>query len=381
MSGRLEREVEAVMEARLGRPCLFVPSGRLAVYIALRAWLSPGDRLLMSPVTDDVIFFTVLAAGLKPVMSPLSDADGNLDPGQVPDEAWENLGGVLTTNLYGLPDRVEELRSRCDRFGIPLIEDAAHAMETSVAGRPIGTFGDAAAFSLSKHVGAGAGGILAFSDEAQRPDLEQLRDAALVAGRSRDQLRRASVDATEAIVIRLHLVWPARWLRRRLSMNERTAHRMPLRAADLRRAVTKAPDLESFHSWVRVDRHDYRVPPPAGVLRHALRRLQSLDADTARRNEGVARLRTLPQVARAAREGEPQPLFRVPLLVDDREAMVARLERRVLGIGYIYDPPLDDYAGSEFAVPSPAPDTARRWAAHVLPLDPLEARRILRRRR
>jgi hypothetical protein len=71
-------------------------------------------------------------------------------------------------------------------------------------------------------------------------------------------------------------------------------------------------------------------------------------------------------------------LFRVPLLVEDRGAMIARLERRILSIGYIYDPPLDDYAGPEFAEPSPAPDVARWWASRVLPIDPLEADRVLR---
>jgi DegT/DnrJ/EryC1/StrS aminotransferase family len=63
-----------------------------------------------------------------------------------------------TTNLYGLSDRVAELRARCDRLGIPLIEDAAHAIQTEVDGRPIGSFGAAAAFSLSKHARAGGGG-------------------------------------------------------------------------------------------------------------------------------------------------------------------------------------------------------------------------------
>ena len=74
------------MESRLGRPCLFLPSGRLALYLALKTWLKPANRVLMSPVTDDVIFFTVLAAGLRPVMAPLSPEDGNIEPSLVPDD-------------------------------------------------------------------------------------------------------------------------------------------------------------------------------------------------------------------------------------------------------------------------------------------------------
>jgi hypothetical protein len=66
------------------------------------------------------------------------------------------------------------------------------------------------------------------------------------------------------------------------------------------------------------------------------------------------------------------------LLVDDRPAMIAKLERRVLSTGYIYDPPLDDYAGREFAAASPAPEVARSWSSRVVPVDPLEADRVLR---
>jgi dTDP-4-amino-4,6-dideoxygalactose transaminase len=113
------------------------------------AWLEPGDRILMSAITDDVILFVALAAGLRPGMAPVSPADGDIDPDQVPDETWSTIGGDLTTNLHGLPDRAVELRSRCGNIGIPLIEDGAHAIETTVSGRPVGTFGDVAAFSCA----------------------------------------------------------------------------------------------------------------------------------------------------------------------------------------------------------------------------------------
>jgi dTDP-4-amino-4,6-dideoxygalactose transaminase len=375
---QLDREIEALMASRLGRPCLFLPSGRLALFVALRAWLRPGDRILMSPVTDDVILFTVLAAGLRPVMAPLSANDGNIEPSLIEDRVWKSLGAVLTTNLYGLPDRMQELRSRCDRLGIPLIEDGAHAIQTVVDGRPIGTFGEVAVFSLSKHVGAACGGVLAFSDEADRAELERLRDSALATDELRERRIRMGAVYGEALVVGLHLIWPVRWMRRRLDLAERRTHRMPLRAEELERAIAGGPAVASFHPWMRVDRHDYRVQPSAMMLERALRRLRRLDADQARRVEGVDKLRALPMVAPAVRKGDPQPLFRVPLLVEDRDALIAKLQRHILSIGYIYDPPLDDYAGPAFAEPSPAPEVARAWASHVFPANPLAAEEIMR---
>ena len=378
IGAQLETDIEGLMATRLARPCLFFPSGRLALYAALRAWLQPGGRILMSPVTDDVILFLVLAAGLRPVMAPVSESDGNIEPALVPDETWSTLAGVLTTNLYGLPDRIQTLRTRCDELGIALIEDAAHAIETEVNGRPIGTFGDAGVFSFSKHVSVPCGGILAFPDETARPELEELRDRLTEPAALRDHARRASAYAAETAVIALNLTWPARWLRRRLGLTERTANRMPLRAAQLRSAIAAAPSLEAFHSWVRVDRHDYRRRPSAAMLSLALRRLRNLDTDRNRRIAGVEKLRSIPIAAQAAREGAPQPLFRVPLLIDDRAALIARLERHVHGIGYIYDPPLDEYAGHDFVEPSTVPGLARRWAQRVFPADPLEADRVMR---
>jgi Acetyltransferase (GNAT) domain/DegT/DnrJ/EryC1/StrS aminotransferase family len=335
---------------RTGRPCLFVPSGRLALYLALRTWLSPGERLLMSPVNDDVILFVVLAAGLRPVMAPVSAADGNIDPAAVPDTTWSGLGGVLTTNLYGLPDRVEELGERCCRLGIPLIEDTAHAIETEAGGRPIGAFGAAAAFSLSKHAGASGGGVLAFADPRRRPRLEALRDQ-LLRPRRWQGVADLGRPAAERLVSRARLVRPAHYLRRSLGLAERSAYRMPLRAPLLERAVAAAPQLDRFEPWVRVDLHGYAQPPWPFQLRRMLAGLGNLDGQ--------------------------RPLFRVPLLVEDRDAVLAELLRRQVPVGYAYDPPLDDYAGPRFAEPSPVPEVARWWARRVLPVDPLDAGRVL----
>jgi DegT/DnrJ/EryC1/StrS aminotransferase family len=365
------------MAARLGRPCLYFPSGRLALYAALRASLAPGSRILMSPVTDDVILFVVLAAGLRPVMAEISPDDGNLDSDLVPDATWTSLSAVLTTNLYGFADRVHDLRATCDRLGLVLIEDAAHAMETEVDGRPIGTFGEFAAFSLSKHVGAHGGGLLAFSHEHDRAELEAIRTASVIEPTAAASVTRAVRQITEDAVIALGLVWPARRLRRSLRLTERTANRMALRVPELRAALERSPDVAAFDPWLRMDRHDYRLRSSSRVLRRALSGIHDLDDDRERRVEGVRRLRELGTVASRVLEGDPQPLFRVPLLVDDRPSVVARLERHLVGVGYIYDPPLDDYAGDEFVEPNPRRETARSWARRVFPVDPLEADAVL----
>ena len=78
MIDQIQRDIEAILEARTGRQCMFMPSGRFAIHLAFQLLLSPGDRILMSPLEDDTVFFGALAAGLRPVMAPVSTHDGNM---------------------------------------------------------------------------------------------------------------------------------------------------------------------------------------------------------------------------------------------------------------------------------------------------------------
>jgi DegT/DnrJ/EryC1/StrS aminotransferase family len=380
----LEREIVAFMADRLQRRCLFVPSGRLALYIALRAWFSPGDRILMSASTDDIILFVVLAAGLRPVIAPVSVDDGNIDPAAVSEEVWSSIAGVLTTNLYGLPDRMAELQSRCGTHGITVIEDAAHAIETEVDGQRIGTFGEAAAFSFSKHVAASSGGMLAVRDGARLAELERLRDDVLSPRSSTRTVIDLAVPAMKQLFRALRLAGPGLRIYRSLGLDGRPRYRLTLDGALLAEAMAggqtgsgAGADLDRFERWVRVDRGGYRCPLHPLALRRILDRLSTLSVDRSRRIRGVDQLRELDVVAPAVRAGSPQPLFRVPLLVADRDKVRTALERRGIVVGYIYDPPLDDYVGVSFVEPSPLPAPARWFAAHVLPVDPLQAPRIL----
>jgi hypothetical protein len=371
-----ELEIEALLRERTGRDCIYVPSGRLGLYLAFVTWLAPGARVLMSPVDDDVVLFTVLAAGLRPVMAPLSPDDGNIDPDMVPDATWKSIDAVLTTNLYGLPDRLPELRERCDRLGVVLIEDAAHALHTDIAGRPVGSYGEVSAFSLSKHA-LGVGGVISFRDDARRHELARMRDE-IVAERSlRVRVSDSYRPRALALLERLRLRAPLRSARRRLGREERREHRMPLRREHLSAAVHEARDLEHFDRWVRVDNHDYRRRQRADMLAGTVERLRDPELDRSRRIEGVVRTRGLEAAAPAVSAGDPLPLFRVPLLVQNRDAAAAALEVAGHPLHYVYDPPLDDYAGDLFVDPSPAPEVARWWSKHVLPIDPLRAESAL----
>ncbi|TMR89036.1 DegT/DnrJ/EryC1/StrS aminotransferase family protein [Nonomuraea basaltis] len=356
------------MATRTGRHCLSLPSNRLGLYLALRHWCRPGQRLLMSPISADEILFLVLAAGLRPVIAPLSPRDGNIDVSRVD---LSMVDAVLTTNLYGLPDHAPAFAGKI------LIEDVAHAMESSIDGRPLGTFGEAAVFSLSKHPGAGSGGVLAVAEESDLRALERARDELLTPGSFRADLIGVATSMARQAALKLDLVRPALALMRALGMQEeREGYRIALDPDGLERVLKEVPELPPFDPWVRADLHDYRARRGRLARWYQSRRLAKVPADRGRRLAGVARLAELPTAAPAVRDHADQPLFRVPLLVRDRDAAIAELERRGVATGYLYDPPYDDYAPA-FTEASPDPAPARWWARHVLPVDPVYADRSL----
>ena len=102
-----------------------------------------------------------------------------------------------------------------------------------------------------------------------------------------------------------------------------------------------------------------------------------LARDCEERIAGVLRLRVLDAVAPAARGGDPLPLLRVPLLIEDWDAVAVELRRHGINVFFVYAPPLDDYSGPGFCEPSPLPEAARWWATHVLPVDPHDAERVV----
>ena len=152
--------------------------------------------------------------------------------------------------------------------------------------------------------------------------------------------------------------------------------RVPLRAPRLEHARSSG-DLDQFDGWMETAYPDYRMRQRSSHLKWTLGALRDLGRDREERIAGVLRLRALDAVAPAAREGDPLPLLRVPLLIEDRDAVALELRRRGINVFFVYAPPLDDYSGPEFCEPSPLPEAGRWWATHILPVDPHDAERVL----
>jgi hypothetical protein len=151
---------------------------------------------------------------------------------------------------------------------------------------------------------------------------------------------------------------------------------VPLRQLQLVQACS-SDDLGQFDAWLQTGYPDYRMRQRSSFLKRTLGGLNNLGRDREARISGVLALRALDAVAPAAREGDPLPLLRVPLLIEDRDVVALELRRHGIDVFFVYAPPLDEYCGPEFCEPSSRPEAARWWATHILPVNPYDAQRVL----
>ena len=147
-------------------------SGTAALHLSLVALgIGPGDEVITSPITWPATANVIVHAGATPVFADVRESDLNVDPERVRELVTERTKAILPVHLAGQPCDMEPLLD----LGIPVIEDAAHAVESAYRGRKIGSFSDAVCFSLyaTKNIAAGEGGLIA----TQRGDVADAVDA------------------------------------------------------------------------------------------------------------------------------------------------------------------------------------------------------------
>ena len=154
-------------------------SGTAALHIAVAAaGLAPGDEVITSPITDIGTVIGVLYQQAVPVFADLGRNTYNLDPDDVARRITPRTRAIIAVHLAGNPCDMDALKSLADRHGLVLIEDCAQAWGARYRGKPIGTAGHIACFSLqnSKHVTCGDGGLVASSDPRYGPLLQRFGD-------------------------------------------------------------------------------------------------------------------------------------------------------------------------------------------------------------
>jgi dTDP-4-amino-4,6-dideoxygalactose transaminase len=161
------------------RDVMSCSSGTAAIHIAVAAaGIGPGDEVITTPITDMGTVIGVLYQQAVPVFADLGRNTCNLDPADVERRITPRTRAIIAVHLAGNPCDMDALKALADKHGLVLIEDCAQAWGAQHRGRPIGTSGHIACFSLqhSKHVTCGDGGVVASSDERFGPLLQRFGD-------------------------------------------------------------------------------------------------------------------------------------------------------------------------------------------------------------
>jgi perosamine synthetase len=150
------------------RECVAVNSGTSALHLALLSLgIGAGDEVIIPSFTFAATANSVALTGAKPVFVDIDIKTYNIDPNLIENAITPSTKAIQVVHLYGLPADMTRIVEIAKRHNLLIIEDAAQAHNAAINGQPVGTFGDAAAFSFypTKNMTSGEGGMIVFKDK------------------------------------------------------------------------------------------------------------------------------------------------------------------------------------------------------------------------
>jgi dTDP-4-amino-4,6-dideoxygalactose transaminase len=151
-------------------------SGTAAIHLSLiMLGVRPGDYVIGTSFTFSATVNPIAYLGATPVLVDSEPGTWNMDP-ELLEEAIQfairksqiaNLKAIVVAHLYGMPARMKEIMAVADKYGIPVVEDAAEALGSEYMGRRVGCnskFG-ILSFNGNKIITTSGGGAL-ISDDA-----------------------------------------------------------------------------------------------------------------------------------------------------------------------------------------------------------------------
>ena len=162
---------EEAFAAHVGAPHAFaVANGTAALHLmTLAMGLGPGDEVIVPSLTFVATANAVRYAGATPVFADISGPlEPWLDPVAVEAAITPRTRAILYVDYGGHPGSLPALLGLAERHGIPLVQDAAHAIGSKIGSSEVGGFGLASAYSFfsNKNLAVGEGGMLVTADDA-----------------------------------------------------------------------------------------------------------------------------------------------------------------------------------------------------------------------
>ena len=181
-----EKDLETFVNSKDNNPKLdkkvvCLSAGTAAVHLALIACgVGPGDEVLVQSFTFCASSHPITYLGATPVFVDSEPYSWNMDPDLLEEAIKDRIAktgktpkAIIPVALYGMPYRIDRIMEIADRYGIPVIEDAAEGLGSRYKGQVLGTFGKygVLSFNGNKMITTSGGGALICDDEKDKNEI------------------------------------------------------------------------------------------------------------------------------------------------------------------------------------------------------------------
>ena len=173
----LEEFVNPNDNPNLGKRVVALSSGTAAVHLGLiAAGVRAGDEVLVQSFTFCASTHPITYCGATPVLVDSEPDTWNIDPGLLETAIKDRMAktgrkpaAIVPVALYGMPYKADRIMEIADRYGIPVVEDAAEGFGSRYKGQMLGTFGKSGVLSFNgnKMITTSGGGALITANEEE----------------------------------------------------------------------------------------------------------------------------------------------------------------------------------------------------------------------
>ena len=158
-----------------GKRVVALSAGTAAVHLGLlNCGVKPGDEVIVQSFTFCASSHPITYLGATPVFVDSEEETWNMDPELMEVAIKDRIAktgkapkAIVPVALYGMPYKIDRIMEIANKYGIPVVEDAAEGFGSKYKGRVLGTFGKygVLSFNGNKMITTSGGGALITEDE------------------------------------------------------------------------------------------------------------------------------------------------------------------------------------------------------------------------
>ena len=166
-------------DTNLSKRVVALSAGTAAVHLALIACgVGPGDEVIVQSFTFCASSNPIAYLGATPVFVDSEKDTWNMDPDLLEEAIKDRIAktgktpkAIVPVALYGMPYKADRIMEIANKYGIPVIEDAAEGFGSKYKGQVLGTFGKygVLSFNGNKMITTSGGGALICSPTQPLP--------------------------------------------------------------------------------------------------------------------------------------------------------------------------------------------------------------------